>query len=155
MNIGVRLKLIRGKFGLSLDKAAAIFDVSAQTLCRYENGKRTPDNEFLEKFGKYFKLSGDWLLYGESPIFKDVNAYRDTQVIFLELANVIKQAAVSPTPIPEMIKVSLEKCTEERPDNFILMLEYMLKDELLRKKMFQFFHLFQKPEADKRGNYST
>ena len=69
MTIGSRLKMIRKSNNLKLQQVGDIFDVTAQTLSRYENGVRTPDNDFLEAFGKHFKLSGNWLLYGESPIY--------------------------------------------------------------------------------------
>jgi transcriptional regulator with XRE-family HTH domain len=150
MTIGARLKLIRTKFKLSLEKTGVLFDVTAQTLSRYENGKRTPDNDFLESFGKHFKLSGDWLLYGAPPIFKASDLDKDVKEAFVELSSLLSTKGSHKDIIPEVLRVSMEKLTEDTPENFIMMLEYMLKDEAVRKDMFQFFHLFQKPPADKR-----
>ena len=56
MTIGARLKYVRNRFEMSLESTASIFDITAQTLSRYENGRRSPDNEFLEQFGKHFNL---------------------------------------------------------------------------------------------------
>lgn len=149
MTIGHRLKLVREKFNLSLGKAAAFFDITGQTLSRYENGRRTPDNDFLEAFGKHFNLSGNWLLYGEAPIFKATEEMKDSQEVFLELASSIQAAGVDSAARSELLRLSMEELTEDTPANFIIMLEYMLKNPEIRKNMFQFFHLFQKPLAEK------
>lgn len=150
MTIGARLKLIRKEFKLNLEKAAAIFDITAQTLSRYENGKRTPDNDFLEAFGKHFKLSGDWLLYGEPPIFKASVLDKNVKEMFLELSSLITSKKNHESVRPEMFAIPLEKLGEDTPENFVMMLEYMLKDAEVRRNMFQFFHIFQKAAADKR-----
>jgi transcriptional regulator with XRE-family HTH domain len=150
MDIGARLRFIRSKFNLSLDKAAAMFDITAQTLSRYENGKRTPDNDFLESYGKKFLLSGDWLLYGEPPIFKTSSVEKDIKEVFVELSALINSGTGRKISVQEIIRGSLDKIAEDTPENFIVMLEYMLKDAEVRKNMFQFFYLFQRPEADKR-----
>ncbi len=148
MTIGKRLKLVRKKFKLKLDETAAIFDITMQTLSRYENGKRTPDNDFLEAFGYHFKLSGDWLLYGEPPIFKTGDSQQDINGMFLELAAVVTSIANLRTTAPKYVDIPIENLTDT-PENFIVMLQYMLKYPEVCKHMFQFFHLFQKPMADK------
>ena len=51
-------------------------------------------------------------------------------------------------PIPDVLGDCLGKITEDNPDSFILMFEYMLKYAPVRKNMFQFFFLFQKPMID-------
>lgn len=150
MTIGARLKLVRNRFKLNLEKTAAIFDITAQTLSRYENGRRTPDNDFLESFGKHFRLSGDWLLYGEAPIFKASDLDKDVKEVFLELSSLISSKKNHEIAIPKVYNIPLETMGEDIPDNFVLMLEYMLKDAEVRKNMFQFFFLFQKPGADER-----
>lgn len=148
MTIGQRLKLIRSEAKLSLEKAGAIFDITAQTLSRYENGERRPDNEFLREFGKHFQLSGDWLLYGEPPIRKTTDLDKSIEESFFELTNLVNAKKAPDVPIPDTLVNHLGKITEDNPNNFILMIEYMLKYASVRKSMFQFFFLFQKPQID-------
>lgn len=148
MTIGDRLKLIRTEAKLSLEKTGAFFDITAQTLSRYENGLRTPDNDFLRDFGKHFKLSGDWLLYGEPPIRRTTNLDKSIKESFFELTHLINAKKAPDVPIPDTLGDYLGKITEDNPDNFILMFEYMLKYAPVRKNMLQFFFLFQKPMID-------
>ena len=148
MTIGDRLKLIRNEAQLSLEKAGAIFDITAQTMSRYENGVRTPDNDFLRDFGKHFKLSGDWLLYGEPPIRKGDNLDKNLKESFFELTHLINARKVPDVGLPEKLGESLERVTQDLPENYLIMFEYMMKYASVRKSMFQFFFLFQKPMID-------
>lgn len=148
MTIGERLKMIRKKNNLMLKEAGAIFDITAQTLSRYENGQRTPDNEFLEAFGKHFKLSGDWLLYNEPPVYRSADLDRNLKESFLELAHLINTKEIHDIDIPEKLDFPIEKLTDDVPENFLLMLKYMLKYPVIRKGIFQVFYLFLKPLID-------
>ena len=149
MTIGERLKMIRKSKSLTLHEVGTVFDLTAQSLSRYENGQRTPDNDFLEAFGKHFKLSGDWLLYGEPPIYKVADQHRDIKESFVELSHLIRFREVSGIDTPEKIDFTLQKLTGDSPENFLLLLKYMLKYPMIRKGIFQFFYLFQKPLIDK------
>ena len=153
MTIGARLKLIRKKNNLKLQEAGEIFDITAQTLSRYENGQRTPDNDFLEAFGKYFKLSGDWLLYGEPPIYRAADLDRDVKESFLELSHLINCKDVPGIDIPEKLDSTPERLTDDLPENFLLLLKYMLKYPRVRQNIFQFFYLFQKPLIDEHPEF--
>ena len=150
MTIGQRLKLIRTEAKLSLEKTGALFDITAQTLSRYENGERRPDHDFLRDFGKYFKLSGDWLLYGEPPIRKSTDLDKSIKEAFLELTHLINIKKIPDITLSETDTMGdyLRSITKDNPDNLILMLEYMLKYVPVRKNMLQFFFLFQKPMID-------
>ena len=154
MTIGARLKYVRNRFEMSLESTASIFDITAQTLSRYENGRRSPDNEFLEQFGKHFNLSGNWLLYGEAPVFKATEeSGKDINEAFYELSSLIGVKKVNDIDLLDKLKlkIPLEKLTEDSPENYILLFEYMMKYEEVRKAMFQFFYVFQKPAADERA----
>lgn len=153
MTIGARLKLIRKKNNLKLQEAGDIFDITAQTLSRYENGQRTPDNDFLEAFGKYFKLSGDWLLYGEPPIYRAADLDRDVKESFLELSHLINSKGVPGIDIPEKLDFPPDRMTDDIPENFLLLLKYMLKYPGVRRGIFQFFYLFQKPLIDEHPEF--
>lgn len=145
--IGEKLKYIRKTNNLNLENIALILGVTPTTISRYEKGIRTPDNEVLELYGKQFNLNGNWLLYGESPIIKTPQEEKDIRQAFLELANELpgKQVQTIDTTI---LKESLEKITEGTPENYLSMLSYMMKDERIRRNIFQFFFLFLKTEAD-------
>jgi transcriptional regulator with XRE-family HTH domain len=147
MTIGQRLKLVRSEAKLSLEKTGALFNVTAMTLSRYENGERRPDHDFLKEFGEHFKLSGDWLLYNEPPMYK-ASADKSIKESFFELTQIINATKVPDVPIPDGLGDCLGKITEDNPDSFVLMFEYMLKYAPVRKNMFQFFYLFQKPMID-------
>lgn len=147
MNIGARLKMIRKTNNLKLQQVGDIFDVTAQTLSRYENGVRTPDNDFLEAFGKHFKLSGNWLLYGESPIYKGDVQEKDVKELLLELFHLLESKEVKDIDIDT--DFNLIKATDDIPENFLLMLKYMKKYDIIRKGILQFFYFFQKPLIDK------
>lgn len=149
MTIGARLKLIRKKHNLKLQETGNVFDISAQSLSRYENNSRTPDNDFLHDFGKHFQLSGDWLLYGEPPIYRAGNLDRDVKESFLELSHLINIKEVPQLEIPEKIDFTLEKLADDVPENFLLLLRYMLKYPMIRKGIFQIFYLVLKPLIDK------
>jgi transcriptional regulator with XRE-family HTH domain len=148
MTIGARLKLIRKKNKLKLQEAGEIFDITAQTLSRYENGQRTPDNDFLEAFGRNFKLSGDWLLYGEPPIYRAADLDRDVKESFLELSHLIHSKEAPGIDIPKKLDITLQQLSDDIPENFLLLLKYMLKYPRVRQSIFQFFYLFQKPLID-------
>ena len=149
MTIGARLKLIRKKNNLKLQEAGAIFDITAQTLSRYENNQRTPDNDFLHAFGKHFNLSGDWLLYDEPPIYRAADLDRNVKESFLELSHLIISKEVPGNDIPEKLDFNLQKITDDIPENYLLLLKYMMRNPIIRKGIFQFFYLFLKPLIDK------
>jgi transcriptional regulator with XRE-family HTH domain len=148
MTIGERLRLIRKKNNMKLDETSVLFDVSVQTLSRYENDKRTPDNIFLEHFGKHFNVSGGWLLYGEPPIFKENILKKESRELFLELsASIGAEESGLPTE-SNAVDISLESIGNS-PDHILSMLKYMIRYPEVSKSMLQFFYLFQKPNADK------
>jgi len=147
MTIGARLKAIRKAEKLKLIEVGKLFDITAQTLSRYENNQRTPDNDFLEAFGKHFNLSGNWLLYNESPIYRTDEKERDIKESFLELSNLINYK--------DVIDIDMtEKITDNTPENFLLLIKYMLQYPIIRKGIFQFFYLLLKPMIDNHPELS-
>lgn len=150
-SIGERLKIVRKQFGLKQDQIAKTFDIGADTVSRYETGGRTPDNVFLEEFGKHFNVSGDWLLYGEPPIFREsTRQKKNVTESFLELSTLITSNPLLTSDLPDSFKASLDKLGEGTPQNFLIMLAYMMSEPILRQKMFQIFHIVLKPAADER-----
>ena len=153
MTIGERLRMIRKKENLLLKEAGAVCGISAQTLSRYENNDRKPDYEFLGRFVKYFNVSTDWLLFGESPIYKASDLDRDVKESFIELSDLIRAKKIADIDISEKLDFT-KKITDDIPENYLLLIKYMLKYPLIRKGILQFFYLFLKPLIDKHPELS-
>lgn len=67
-----RLKESREKAGLTLREASGInvFDVSQQSLIKYENGEVFPRIDLLDKMCKKYNVTVDYILYGSSELSK-------------------------------------------------------------------------------------
>lgn len=59
---GENLKMLRKENRLTLDDLKNIVNTTKATLSRYENGKREPKAEFVEKVADYFNVSTDFIL---------------------------------------------------------------------------------------------
>lgn len=71
MKIGENIKLLREKRGLSRKDLAKILDVTDVTISRYENGKREPNIDTLNKISKALRANIDDLTrYDESFDFE-------------------------------------------------------------------------------------
>ncbi|NIM16958.1 MAG: helix-turn-helix domain-containing protein [Candidatus Aminicenantes bacterium] len=147
MTIGERLRMIRKKENLLLKEAGSACGISAQTLSRYENNDRKPDYEFLGRFVKHFNVSTDWLLFGETPIYRAADLDRDVKESFIELSDLIRSKKIPDLNIPSKLDFT-KKISDDIPENYLLLIKYMLKYSLIRKGIFQFFYLLLKPLID-------
>ena len=59
---GENLKLLRKEKGFTLDELTNVLHTTKASLSRYENNKREPRAEFVEKVATYFEVSTDFLL---------------------------------------------------------------------------------------------
>ncbi|MBO5408082.1 MAG: helix-turn-helix transcriptional regulator [Clostridia bacterium] len=59
------LKKIRKEKNLNQLKVAMDLNISREALSHYENGKRQPSLEMLNKLSRYFNVSIDYLINGE------------------------------------------------------------------------------------------
>ena len=62
MGFPERLKKLRSERDLRQSDLAKILDVDASTITKYENNKRKPDYEMVEKIADYFNVSVDYIL---------------------------------------------------------------------------------------------
>ena len=62
------LKTIRKERKLNQLKVAMDLNISREALSHYENGKREPSLDMLNKLSKYYNVSIDYLINGE--VFK-------------------------------------------------------------------------------------
>lgn len=154
MTIGERLRMIRKKKNLLLKQVGDMCGITAQTLSRYEHNERKPDYEFLGHFVKHFNISSDWLLFGESPIYKTAALDRDIKESFIELSQLISSKEIQGLDTPKKLGFTLQKITDDIPENYLLLLKYMMKNPIVRKGVFQLFYLFLKPLLDKHPELS-
>ena len=63
MGIGDRIKQLRGQE--SRKSLALKLGVDQMTIARYENNERLPDAVFIGKLSNLFKITSDWLIFGE------------------------------------------------------------------------------------------
>lgn len=61
----IGLKIVRKKRNLNQLKVAMDLNLSREALSHYENGKREPSLDMLNKMSKYFNVSIDYLINGE------------------------------------------------------------------------------------------
>lgn len=59
------LKTARKERNLNQLKVAMDLNISREALSHYENGKRKPSLDMLNKMSKYFNVSIDFLINGE------------------------------------------------------------------------------------------
>lgn len=143
MAIGMRLNLIRTKKDMTLKEMSKIFGITPATLSRYENGDREPDIEFLSEFGKYFHISGNWLLYGENPIFTDGKQLElDEKEKFLEFFDDLGEPEIEEKE-QNLSLMSLDNLSEGTAENYLKLLKNMKKNPVIRKNILQFFFIFQ------------
>jgi transcriptional regulator with XRE-family HTH domain len=70
------LKKLRIASGLSQQTLAENFNLSQQSIYKYENGLAEPDINSLKKFACYFGVSVDYLIgYTDSDFPKDANTF--------------------------------------------------------------------------------
>lgn len=59
------LKTVRKERNLNQLKVAIDLNISREALSHYENGKREPSLDMLNKFSQYFNVSIDYLINGK------------------------------------------------------------------------------------------
>jgi transcriptional regulator with XRE-family HTH domain len=64
------IRELRKYFGLSLEVFAGRIGVTYQLLSKWELGKHKPSFGYLLKICEEFKVSANWILWGEGPMFR-------------------------------------------------------------------------------------
>lgn len=65
--LGIRLRELRKKHGLTQKSLADILLIDNSSISKYENDKAIPENELLQRIADFFSVSVDYLL-GRSDI---------------------------------------------------------------------------------------
>ncbi|MCP4155450.1 MAG: helix-turn-helix transcriptional regulator [bacterium] len=149
--IGQRLKEARRKRGYTQEAIAEEFDLDKSSISKYENGRTSPDIEFIRDFAKRLKINGDWLLFGTPPVFKADELSQDIEGLFLEFWTSIKgNGGEMPHGLPAGLKNSLDELAEESPENLIPLFNYMAKEPAARRDILKYFYIFIKPAIDEQ-----
>lgn len=61
----IGLKMVRKERNLNQLKVAMDLNISREALSHYENGKREPSLDMLNKMSEYFNVSIDYLINGK------------------------------------------------------------------------------------------
>ncbi len=90
------LKYLRERKGFSQQKLAEQFDLSQQSIYKYENGKAEPDISTLIKFATFFETSIDYLVgITETPCL--IQHYEPSDLSNKELSHLVMYRNVSPS----------------------------------------------------------
>lgn len=99
-----RLKELRLKRNLTLDKIADDLNTTKATLSRYENGLREPKVDFLNQIATYFDVTVDYLLgrtnnpkgsiEPEGNLHKDNTEYKAYDEIFQKLRERLEEEGI-------------------------------------------------------------
>lgn len=85
-DIGKRLVTLRKKHNLKQKEAAELIGISSVNLSRYENGKRTPDTEMVNKLASFYNVDPSYILFG-----KEKDAHEFLKDITDEEAELLKE----------------------------------------------------------------
>ncbi len=72
MNIGKNILTLRKKNKVTQEELAKALNVSPQAVSKWENDISQPDIIMLPVIAEYFKVSIDWLFYGEDMAYEDI-----------------------------------------------------------------------------------
>lgn len=62
MSLGQRISLLRQELKLTQKELAEKFNISPSSIGMFEQNRRSPDSELLNKFADFFNVSVDYLL---------------------------------------------------------------------------------------------
>ena len=99
---GRRLKLVRTALGLTQQEVAEKCGVDRGYLGEIEIGKMYPSSNILKQLKDAFKISIDWLMFGEGEMFQQ------------KTSNAEPTAALLPNDIGEAVELMKEMSTLER-----------------------------------------
>lgn len=73
--LGERIRSIRGK--RSREEFSKEYSIHPQSLGRYENGTRTPEDALLDKISNGEDVSFEWIKFGTGPLRVDKNFLKE------------------------------------------------------------------------------
>ena len=65
MNLGDRIKILRASKDITQDEFGKIIGLSQKQVSKFESNRTLPTTETIIKICEEFKISSDWLLFGD------------------------------------------------------------------------------------------
>lgn len=89
------LKKLREEKGLSQQRLAEVFNLSQQSIYKYENGISDPNLDTLKDFATFFDTSVDYLI-GHTNIPHRITEYKEFNLTKAEQARIRQYRKLSP-----------------------------------------------------------
>ncbi len=114
--LGLRIKKIRKRHGLSQLEYACILSIESKELERIELGKSRPDIKLLYKVESHFEVNDEWLMTGNGRVFKKENWKEpiESDLQFLKMYNRLEDSGKK--KMINVIKVFLQDEYLERQE---------------------------------------
>lgn len=80
----INLKLLREQKNLTQSQLGEILGIARNSISRYENGEREPDNETILKLADFFQVTTDFLL-GKTDKKTSSSLSKDDEAILKEI----------------------------------------------------------------------
>lgn len=127
MNIGNNIKNIRNQNHLTQKQLAEIIEVSTVTIQNYENNRREPNIQTLNKISTALEVSVSTLLWDEGKFIKDLisyfqEAYQNSTNHFPkedEIINILINNSIITTLVAELIMADYNNLTIKEIENLI------------------------------------
>lgn len=111
-DIGERLKEARERLKLTQGKVCDELGIpNVQTLSAYERGTTAPPVEALIKLSKLYKVSTDWLLFGEEYSTREGKSPKEYLLQLVEAADFFKMGFNSYEDCFQHVHVQIDLCT--------------------------------------------
>lgn len=118
MDIGNKIRQVRKEKGLTQKELGFLAGMSYQQIGQYENGKRTPKLETIDKIAQALKISpyemlGDQYTYMKYPNLKEIGIKQEAFEKYLNSLGYLVNIICTPV---EISKEDMEKIIRQRPD---------------------------------------
>ena len=74
MTVGEKLKSLRLQIKKTLKEESEMFNVSLNTVYRWEHNLTTPGKRVLQRIADFYNVSAEWLIYGHTEESSDCGA---------------------------------------------------------------------------------
>ena len=74
MSLGENIVALRKKRGLTQEKLAEVFEVSRQSVTKWESGECIPNIELVCRIAEYFNITVDELVLGKKYTNSEINS---------------------------------------------------------------------------------
>ncbi len=83
MRIGNRIKKLRTDANLTQEKFAELINTNKKMLSHYETSRTIPPLEILKKISKHFRISLDFIIFGEDKDLAEKFKIKDPKLLEL------------------------------------------------------------------------